>query len=128
MIKNHYLETIRNLREEIEREEDAEFEVESRNKIKQDRWLRQFIQFCKRINSCKRSDPSGQTDEQLAEDFIQNDEVSFVFSTGIKNGLECLMKMTAAEKKSRISQKKRLGQPAGRPRRVASLRRRKKKT
>ena len=36
--------------------------------------------------------------------------------------------MTAAEKKSRISQKKRLGQPAGRPRRVASLRRRKKKT
>ena len=34
--------------------------------------------------------------------------------------------MTAAEKRSRISQKKRLGQPAGKPRRVKSLRRRKK--
>ena len=29
--------------------------------------------------------------------------------------------MTAAEKKSRVAQKKRLGQPAGKPRRVASL-------
>ena len=35
--------------------------------------------------------------------------------------------MTAAEKKSRVSQKKRLGQPAGKPRRVKSLKRRKKK-
>ena len=34
--------------------------------------------------------------------------------------------MTAAEKRSRISQKKRLGQPAGKPRRVKSLKRRKK--
>jgi hypothetical protein len=34
---------------------------------------------------------------------------------------------TASEKKSRISQKKRLGQPAGKPRRVKSLKRRKKK-
>jgi hypothetical protein len=33
--------------------------------------------------------------------------------------------MTSAEKKSRISQKKSLGQPAGKPRRVASLKRRK---
>ena len=33
--------------------------------------------------------------------------------------------MTAAQKKSRIAQKKRLGQPAGKPRRVASLRRKK---
>jgi hypothetical protein len=33
--------------------------------------------------------------------------------------------MTAAEKRSRISQKKRLGQPAGKPRRVKSLRRKK---
>ena len=33
--------------------------------------------------------------------------------------------MTAAEKKSRIAQKKRLGQPAGKPRRVESLRRKK---
>ena len=33
--------------------------------------------------------------------------------------------MTAAQKKSRIAQKKRLGQPAGKPRRVASLTRRK---
>jgi len=31
--------------------------------------------------------------------------------------------MTVAEKKSRISQKKSLGQPAGKPRRVASLKR-----
>ena len=31
--------------------------------------------------------------------------------------------ITAAQKKSRIAQKKRLGQPAGKPRRVASLRR-----
>ena len=34
--------------------------------------------------------------------------------------------MTSAEKRSRISQKNRLGQPAGKPRRVASLKRRKK--
>lgn len=34
--------------------------------------------------------------------------------------------MTAAEKRSRVSQKKRLGQPAGKPRRVKSLKRRKK--
>ena len=34
-------------------------------------------------------------------------------------------RMTAAQKKSRIAQKKRLGQPAGKPRRVASLRRKK---
>jgi hypothetical protein len=34
--------------------------------------------------------------------------------------------MTSAEKRSRISQKKRLGQPAGKPRRVKSLRRKKK--
>tara|TARA_R110000765_G_scaffold37494_1_gene83057 strand:+ start:169 stop:447 length:279 start_codon:yes stop_codon:yes gene_type:complete len=34
--------------------------------------------------------------------------------------------MTAAEKKSRIAQKKRLGQPAGKPKRVASLKRKKK--
>jgi hypothetical protein len=33
--------------------------------------------------------------------------------------------MTTAEKKSRIAQKKRLGQPAGKPRRVESLRRKK---
>ena len=33
--------------------------------------------------------------------------------------------MTTAEKRSRISQKKRIGQPAGKPRRVKSLRRRK---
>lgn len=33
--------------------------------------------------------------------------------------------MTAAEKKSRVAQKKRLGQPAGKPRRVASLKRKK---
>ncbi len=33
--------------------------------------------------------------------------------------------MTAAEKRSRISQKKRLGQPAGKPRRVKALRRKK---
>lgn len=33
--------------------------------------------------------------------------------------------MTAAEKRSRISQKKRLGQPAGKPRRVKPLRRKK---
>ena len=33
--------------------------------------------------------------------------------------------MTAAEKKSRVSQKKRLGQPAGKPRRVESLKRKK---
>jgi len=31
--------------------------------------------------------------------------------------------MTAAQKKSRIAQKNRLGQPAGKPRRVASLKR-----
>ena len=34
--------------------------------------------------------------------------------------------MTAAEKRSRISQKKRLGQPAGKLRRVKSLKRKKK--
>ena len=34
--------------------------------------------------------------------------------------------MTAKEKRSRISQKKSLGQPAGKPRRVKSLRRKKK--
>ena len=34
--------------------------------------------------------------------------------------------MTAAEKKSRIAQKKRLGQPAGKPKRVAPLKRKKK--
>jgi len=34
--------------------------------------------------------------------------------------------MTAAEKKSRIAQKKRIGQPAGKPRRVKSLKRKKK--
>ena len=34
--------------------------------------------------------------------------------------------MTAAEKKSRIAQKKRIGQPAGKPRRVESLKRKKK--
>lgn len=34
--------------------------------------------------------------------------------------------MTSAEKRSRISQKKRLGQPAGKPRRVKPLRRKKK--
>jgi len=34
--------------------------------------------------------------------------------------------MTAAEKKKRIAQKKRLGQPAGKPRRVESLRKKKK--
>jgi hypothetical protein len=34
--------------------------------------------------------------------------------------------MTAKEKRSRISQKNRLGQPAGKPRRVKALRRKKK--
>ena len=34
--------------------------------------------------------------------------------------------MTATEKKSRIAQKKRLGQPAGKPKRVAALKRKKK--
>ena len=34
--------------------------------------------------------------------------------------------MTAAEKKSRIAQKKRIGQPAGKPRRVKPLKRKKK--
>jgi hypothetical protein len=34
--------------------------------------------------------------------------------------------MTAAEKKKRIAQKKRLGQPAGKPRRVAPAKRKKK--
>jgi len=34
--------------------------------------------------------------------------------------------MTAAEKRSRIAQKKRIGQPAGKPRRVKSLKRKKK--
>ena len=36
--------------------------------------------------------------------------------------------MTAAQKKKRIAQKKKLGQPAGKPRRVAPLRRKRKKT
>lgn len=35
--------------------------------------------------------------------------------------------LTSAEKKSRISQKKRLGQPAGKPRRVKPVTRKKKK-
>ena len=35
--------------------------------------------------------------------------------------------MTATEKRSRVAQKKRLGQPAGKPRRVKSLRRSKKR-
>ena len=35
--------------------------------------------------------------------------------------------MTSAEKRSRINQKNRLGQPAGKPRRVASLRKKRKK-
>tara|TARA_R100001440_G_scaffold71155_2_gene93996 strand:+ start:513 stop:617 length:105 start_codon:yes stop_codon:yes gene_type:complete len=34
--------------------------------------------------------------------------------------------MTATEKRSRIAQKKRLGQPAGKPRRVKALKRKKK--
>ena len=34
--------------------------------------------------------------------------------------------MTSAEKRSRVAQKKRLGQPAGKPRRVKSLKRKKK--
>ena len=34
--------------------------------------------------------------------------------------------MTTAEKKSRVAQKKRQGQPAGKPKRVASLKRKKK--
>ena len=34
--------------------------------------------------------------------------------------------MTSTEKRSRINQKNKLGQPAGKPRRVASLRKRKK--
>ena len=34
--------------------------------------------------------------------------------------------MTSAEKRSRINQKNKLGQPSGNPRRVASLKRRKK--
>ena len=33
--------------------------------------------------------------------------------------------MTAAEKKAKIAEKKRLGQPAGKPRRVKSVKRRK---
>jgi len=35
--------------------------------------------------------------------------------------------MTSAEKRSRISQKNRLGQPAGKPRRVASLKKKRKR-
>ena len=35
--------------------------------------------------------------------------------------------MSASEKRKRIAQKKRLGQPAGKPRRVESARRRKTK-
>ena len=35
--------------------------------------------------------------------------------------------MTAAEKRSRVSQKNKLGQPAGRPKRVKSLKRKPKK-
>ena len=38
----------------------------------------------------------------------------------------CRPEMTAAQKKSRIAQKKRLGQPAGKPRRVTPLKRKKK--
>lgn len=38
-----------------------------------------------------------------------------------------LSEMTAAEKRKRIAQKKRLGQPAGKPRRVSPLKRKKKK-
>jgi len=34
--------------------------------------------------------------------------------------------MTASEKRSRVAQKKRLGQPAGKPKRVKSLKRKKK--
>tara|TARA_R110002124_G_scaffold267638_2_gene434947 strand:+ start:99 stop:203 length:105 start_codon:yes stop_codon:yes gene_type:complete len=34
--------------------------------------------------------------------------------------------MTAAEKRSRIAQKKKLGQPAGKPKRVSPLKRKKK--
>jgi hypothetical protein len=37
------------------------------------------------------------------------------------------LEMSASEKRKRIAQKKRLGQPAGKPRRVAAARRRKKK-
>lgn len=36
--------------------------------------------------------------------------------------------LTASEKRSRIAQKKRIGQPAGKPRRVAPVRRGRKKT
>ena len=42
-----------------------------------------------------------------------------------KNTPKTAGEMTTAEKRSRISQKKRLGQPAGKPRRVKSLKRRK---
>ena len=35
--------------------------------------------------------------------------------------------LSASEKRSRVAQKKRLGQPAGKPRRVKAVRRRKKK-
>ena len=35
--------------------------------------------------------------------------------------------LSASEKKSRVSQKKRIGQPAGKPRRVKAVKRRKKK-
>ena len=35
--------------------------------------------------------------------------------------------LSASEKRSRIAQKKRIGQPAGKPRRVKAVRRRKKK-
>ena len=34
--------------------------------------------------------------------------------------------MTASEKRSRVAQKKRIGQPAGKPRRVKALKRKKK--
>ena len=36
--------------------------------------------------------------------------------------------MTAAQKRKRIAQKQRLGQPAGKPRRVSALRRKKRRT
>ena len=41
--------------------------------------------------------------------------------------LKTSSEMTSAEKRSRINQKNLLGQPAGKPRRVASLRKKRKK-
>ena len=46
---------------------------------------------------------------------------------GSKKTPKTSSEMTSAEKRSRISQKNRLGQPAGKPRRVASLRKKRKK-